>query len=100
MAKIQSCAMPIRTMKVFIALIAGVGVIRFALSVGGVPNNIARYVSMSAVILVGLIYFAFACDTWKQRLKAAYLLILPYMIIEVAALGYSWATGTQTIFHA
>jgi hypothetical protein len=26
--------------------------------------------------------------------------VLPYMIIEVAALGYTWATGRQTIFHA
>src|SRR5262249_35298065 len=87
-------------MKIFIAAIVAVGVVRFALSVGGLPNNVVKYVSMTAVITVGLIYFAFACNTWKERMKAAYLLILPYMIVEGAALGYSLATGTQTIFHA
>jgi len=35
----------------------------------------------------------------KDRLKAAYLLILPYMIIEALALGYTWASGRSTIFH-
>jgi hypothetical protein len=45
-------------------------------------------------------YFAIVTPTHKGRLKAAYLLVLPYMIIEVLALGYTWASGRQTIFHA
>lgn len=77
-----------------------VGVVRFALTVSGVPNNIVKFVSMSAVMTAGLIYFALNTKTHMERLKAAYLLVLPYMIIEVAALGYTWATGHQTIFHA
>jgi hypothetical protein len=91
--------MPLKRIKAFMAAVVVVGVLRFALSVAGFPNNIVRYVSMTAVLTAGMIYFAFACNTWKERLKAAYLLILPYMIIEGAALGYSLATGTQTIFH-
>src|SRR5439155_2831270 len=43
---------------------------------------------------------AVVSKTHKERLKAAYLLILPYMTIEVLALGYTWASGRQTIFHA
>ena len=88
------------SMKAFIAAIAVMGVIRFALTVAGLPNSTVKFFSMSAIILAGIVYFAIASATHKERLKASYLLILPYMIVEVAALGYGWATGNQTIFHA
>src|SRR5262249_33101466 len=47
-----------------------------------------------------MVYFTIDSSSHKERLKDAYLLILPYMLIEVAALGFMWATGHQTIFHA
>ena len=86
-------------MKGFVAAIFAMGVLRFILSISGVPNSVVTYFSMSAVILVATVYFAFTTQTHKERLKAAWILILPYMIIELAALGYTWATGAQTIFH-
>lgn len=89
-----------KVMKGFIAAIAAVGFIRFVLSVSGLPNSTVKYVSMSVVILAGAIYFALTTPTHKGRLKDAYLLILPYLVIEVLALGYTWGTGHQTIFHA
>jgi hypothetical protein len=89
-----------KAMKGFITVIAAVGVIRFILSVSGLPNSTVKYVSMSVVILAGAIYFALTTPTHKGRLKDAFLLILPYLVIEVLALGYTWATGHQTIFHA
>src|SRR2546430_17704152 len=55
---------------------------------------------MTAIMIIGSLYFAIATATHKERLKAAYLLIMPYMTVEVIALGYTWATGHQTIFHA
>jgi hypothetical protein len=87
-------------MKWFIIAIASMGVFRFILSVSGVPNEIAKYFSMTAIMLAGSIYFAAATTTHKERLKAAYLLVLPYLTVEVLALGYTWTTGRQTIFHA
>jgi hypothetical protein len=86
-------------MRAFMAAIFVVGVIRFALTVSGVPNSMVKFVSMSVVLTAGTIYFALTIDSRRERLKAAYLLILPYMVIEVAALGYTWATGHPTIFH-
>ena len=74
--------------------------VRLALSVAGVPDGTVKYASMTAVILAGTVYFAFASRTWKGRLRSAYLLILPYMLVELAALGYELATGKHTIFHA
>jgi hypothetical protein len=88
------------SMKISIAAIAVMGVIRFALTVSGVPDSTVKYFSMSVLILAGTLYFAIASKTHKERLKAAYLLILPYMTVEVLALGYTWITGHQTIFHA
>jgi hypothetical protein len=87
-------------MKAFIAAIFAMGVIRFVLTVSGVPDGIVKYFSMTVIWFAGALYFALNTDTHKERLRAAYLLTLPYMIIEVAALGYTWASGQQTIFHA
>src|SRR5205814_9253217 len=87
-------------MKAFIAAIAAMGIVRFALDRNGVPIHIVKYFSMTAVMIIGSIYFAVATATHKERLKASYLLVMPYMTIEVLALGYTWASGRQTIFHA
>src|SRR5215471_12797803 len=93
--------MPVMTkaMKCFIIAIAAMGVVRFILTVAGLPNDVVKYFSMTAIMTIGLIYFALVTPTHKGRLKAAYWLILPYMTIEVLALGYTWASGQQTIFH-
>ncbi len=88
-----------RAMKTFIIAIAAMGIIRFVLTVSGLPNGTVKYFSMSAIMIVGAIYLAIVTPTHLGRLKAAYLLVLPYMIIEVLALGYTWASGRQTIFH-
>lgn len=88
------------SMKWFIAAILAVGILRFALTVSGLPNSIVKYASMSVVILAGAIYFAVVSSRHLERLKNAYLLILPYMIVEVAALMFTWVTGMDTIFHA
>lgn len=87
-------------MKGFIAAILGVGILRFILTVVGLPNSTVKFVSMTAVIAVGAVVFAIATKTHKERLYAAYFLILPYMVVEVLALAYTWLTGQQTIFHA
>src|SRR5207247_5535757 len=83
-----------------IAAIAAMGVVRFVLDRHGVPIETVKYFSMTAVMIIGSIYFAVATTTHKERLKAAYLLVMPYMTVEVLALGYTWASGRQTIFHA
>jgi len=87
-------------MKWFIVAIAAMGVVRFILDAGGVSKDVVKFFSMSVLVLAGWLYFAFTSTTHKERLKAAYLLVMPYMAIEVLALGYTWASGHQTIFHA
>ena len=87
-------------MRGFIAAILGMGILRFILTVAGVPDSTVKYFAMTAVIAVGGVFVAIATKTHKDRLFASYFLILPYMTIEVLALGYTWLSGQQTIFHA
>ena len=87
-------------MKFWISAILTVGLIRFILAVSGFPDSVVKYASMTVVIIAASFYFAIACATRRDRLKAAYLLILPYMVVEVTALSYTWASGRHTIFHA
>jgi hypothetical protein len=88
------------SLKLFMAAIAVMGVIRFVLTTAGLPNAAVKFASMTVIMIVGMLYFAVVSLTHKERIKAAYLLVLPYMVVEVAALGYTWASGRQTIFHA
>lgn len=87
-------------MRGFIAAIFMLGILRFILTMAGLSDAIVKYSSMTVAIMAGIIYFALTTGSHKERLKASYLLLIPYMIIEVAALGYTWASGRQTIFHA
>jgi len=87
-------------MKAFIAAIFAMGVIRFVLTVSGLPDGIVKYFSMTVISIAATLYFALTTEKHWERLKASYLLVFPYMIVEVAALGYTWASGRQTIFHS
>jgi hypothetical protein len=86
--------------KGFAAAIVLMGVIRFALTSAGLPDSTVKYFSMTAIIIAGIFYFALTTDTHKDRLKASYVLLIPYMVVEVSVLGYAWASGHPTIFHA
>src|SRR2546422_10594134 len=85
------------SMKISIAAIAVMGVIRFALTIAGVPDSTVKYFSMTAIMIVATLYLAVVSKTHKERLKAAYLLILPYMTIEVLALGYIYPSARTSM---
>jgi hypothetical protein len=84
----------------FMGAILATGIARFILTLGGLPNDLVKYASMTAVIATGALFFAIILRTHRERLYAAYLLILPYVIVEIAALGYTWASGRITIFQS
>ena len=84
----------------FVAAIFLMGLLRFVLTSAALPDAVVKFFSMTVIIFAGTVYFALRTETHKERLKAAYLLLFPYMVVEVAALGYTWATGRQTIFHS
>ena len=76
-----------------------VGLVRLRLVVSGAPDEVTKYVSTTVVILAGCLYFGAASPSWKELLAVSYLLILPYMAVELGGIGYTWATGKKTIFH-
>jgi hypothetical protein len=83
----------------FVASIVLVGLVRFGLTIAGTPDDVSKYASMTAVLLAGCLYFGAAGLSWKKLLKISYLLILPYMGVELGGIGYTWATGKTTVFH-
>jgi hypothetical protein len=83
----------------FVAAILIVGISRLTLSLAGVPDSMTTFLSISVVISVGMIYFGIVCTTWRDRLMAAYVLFVPYTLIAVTALSYTWITGVSTIFQ-
>jgi hypothetical protein len=83
----------------FMVAILLVGLVRFTLTVLGTPDGATRYASMTAVILAGCVFFGASSSSWKELLAVSYFLILPYMAVELFGIGYTWATGTTTIFH-
>jgi hypothetical protein len=85
---------------VFVLLILGVGAARFALTMAGVADDLTRYASMTLVIGAGIVWFGSLPTGWRERMQISYALILPYMLVETAALGYTWLSGRETIFHA
>lgn len=87
-------------MRGFMAAIFAMGVLRFVLTVSGVPNSTVKWFSMTALLPVGALYFAATTKTHLERLYASYFLILPYMIVEVVGLTYTWVSGATTIFQA
>ena len=84
----------------FMAAIVLVGMARFSLTAAGAPDEVTKYASMTVVMLAGCLYFGAVSQSWKELLPVSYLLLLPYMAVEVAGIGYQWATGNSTIFHA
>ena len=84
---------------IFVAAVFGAGSVRFGLSLSGVDTNLTRYASMTVVITVAILYFAVRETQRPERLIISYALIAPYMLVETLSLGYTWRTGTATIFH-
>lgn len=80
-------------------MIIAVGCIRAVLTLNGVPNDLTRLASMTVVILAASVYFSGRPTRPRERLLISYGLIAPYMLIEAIGLGYSWRTGTDTIFQ-
>jgi hypothetical protein len=83
----------------FIIAILAVGILRFTLTMSGVPDRITTFFSISVVVAAGEFYFGLTCRQWRDRMTAAYVLFLSYTLIAVPALGYTWITGQPTIFQ-
>jgi hypothetical protein len=89
--------------KPFLGLILIVGIARFALSLGGVPNSAAKWLSITVAIWIGVLYYAIRVHTsgfgsYKQLLPICFLLSLTAQVVIVPAIVLAIFTGADNIY--
>lgn len=89
--------------KPLLILIILVGVVRLALSLSGVPNSTGRWLSITAVIWLGGVYYAIRVHTtgfgsYKQLLPILVLQSLAAQLIIVPAIILAIFTGKDNIY--
>lgn len=91
--------------KMFLILIPLVGIVRLALSLSGTPNTTARWLSMTALVWIAVIYCSIRIHTsgfgsYKHLLVVCVLLNLSMQIISISGIVIAALTGTANIFSA
>jgi len=91
--------------KPFLGLILVVGIARLALSLGGVPNSTTKWLSINAVIWIGVLYYSIRVHTsgfgsYKQLLPICVLQSLAAQAIIVPGIVIAIFTGNDNIFSA
>ena len=91
--------------KVLMGVILVVGVARLALSVGGVPNSSAKWLSVTAAVWLSVLYCAVRVHTsgfgsYKQLLPVVVLLNAVAQAVAIAAIVLAIFTGADNIFSA
>lgn len=91
--------------KEFLILTMAVGMGRLILSLSGVPNSAVKFVSLTAVTLLGLIYYSVRVYTsgfgsYKQLLPVLALQVILSNLIIIFAIVLSNVTGRENIFSA
>src|SRR6476620_11535416 len=84
--------------KPFLIWIVVVGIARLALSLGGVPNSTAKWLSITAVIWIGVLYYATQVHrsgfgSYKQLLPICVLMSLAAQAIIVPGIILAIFTG-------
>jgi hypothetical protein len=91
--------------KPFLGLILVVGIARLALSLGGAPNSTAKWLSITAVIWIGVVYYAIRVHTsgfgsYKQLLPICVLQSLAAQAVIVPGIILAIFTGKDNIYSA
>lgn len=89
--------------KPFLILILVVGILRLALSLAGVSNSIDRWLSITAVIWIGVLYYSIRVHTsgfgsYKQLLPIFVLQSLAAQAIIVPGIILAIVTGKDNIY--
>jgi hypothetical protein len=91
--------------KPFLVFILVVGIARLALSLGGVPNSATKWLSITAVIWIGVSYFSIRVHTsgfgsYKHLLPIFVLQSLAAQAVIVPAIILAIFTGHDNIYSA
>ena len=91
--------------KLFLGLILVVGIARLALSLGGVPNSMVKWISINAAGWIGVLYYSIRVHTsgfgsYKQLLPICFLQMVAAQVVIVPAIILAIFTGTDNIYSA
>jgi hypothetical protein len=91
--------------KQFLGLIFVVGIARLTLSLSGVPNSTTKWLSITAVMWIGALYFSIRVYTsgfgsYKHLLPIYVLQSLVAQVVIVPAIILAIFTGNNNIFSA
>jgi hypothetical protein len=91
--------------KPFLSLILVVGIARLALSLGGVPNSVVKWISINAMGWIGVLYYSVRVHTsgfgsYKQLLPICFLQMVAAQVVIVPAIILAIFTGTDNIYSA
>ena len=91
--------------RVFLILIPLVGITRLALSLGGVPNSTARWLSMTVTVWIAVIYYSVRVHTsgfgsYKQLLPVVALLNVSAQVIAITGIAIAIFSGTNNVFSS
>src|SRR5437870_13265089 len=91
--------------RMFLVLILLAGILRLALSLGGVPNSTARWFSMTALVWIGVLYYSIRVHTqgfgsYKHLLVICALQNLVAQAVIISGIVLAMITGVDNIFSA
>ena len=91
--------------KPFLVLVPIAGIVRLAVSLGGAPNSTAKWISVTALVGIGVLYYSVRVHTsgfggYKQLLVISVLLNLAAQIVIIFGIVLAIVTGTPNIYSA
>jgi hypothetical protein len=89
--------------RLFLGLILVVGIARLALSLAGLPTSTVKWISITAVMWVGVLYYSIRVHTsgfgsYKQLLPICALQMCTAQVVIVPAIVLAIFTGHDNIF--
>ena len=91
--------------RMFLIVIPVIGSARLALSLGGAPNSTARWLSMTVMAWIAIIYYSVRVHTsgfgnYKQLLPIFALLNLSAQVIAIAGIAIAIFSGNNNVFSS
>jgi hypothetical protein len=89
--------------RLFLILVPLVGLLRLGLSLEGIPDSTVQLFSMTALVFIGVVYYAVRVHTtgfgsYKQLLVVVVLTNLASQVVSILGIVTAIATGTSNIF--
>ena len=91
--------------RVFLVLILATGIARLGLSLGGTPNSTTRWLSMTVVVWIAVIYYSIRVHTsgfgsYKQLLPVVALLNIAAQVIAITGIAIAIVSGNNNVFSS